>query len=98
MQGLSKHGNATVSPSLVECVIVAEAPESVTEIADRLPTLCVSWRTKGQQLLVHANHLFKGAGEMRHIPVCPKCVCLLLQPFSVPIAMISSNEFGMAER
>jgi hypothetical protein len=52
--------------------------ESAAEIADRLPTLCVSWRTKGQQLLVLANRLFESAGEMRRIPVCPESICLLL--------------------
>jgi hypothetical protein len=79
-------------------VKVAEEKEGVAEIAERLPTLCVSWRTKGQQLLVHANRLFESAFQMRRIPVCPKCVCLLLQPFSVLIAMISSHEFGMSRK
>jgi hypothetical protein len=72
--------------------MVGEEKKSAAEIADRLPTLCVSWRTKGQQLLVRANRLFESADEMRRIPVCPKCVCQLFESFSVPVAMISSHE------
>jgi hypothetical protein len=79
-------------------VMVAEAPESVAEIADCLPALCVSWRTKGQQLLVVVNRLFESAGEMRRIPVFPESIRQLFQPFSVPIAMISSHQFDMSRQ
>jgi hypothetical protein len=69
-------------------MIEAEAPKSVAQITDCLPTLLLSWRPKVQKTFVYPNRFFKGVDQMRPVPACPKHICQLLQPFSVPVAII----------
>jgi hypothetical protein len=61
LQGLSKQGNATVGSRLGERMIEAGPSESVAKIADRLPTLFVSWRPKLQKALIYADRFFESA-------------------------------------